>query len=920
MIRIFKFFKNFSYKTSYKASNAKMTPTSPFESAIKVDRSYNYDNSNDNNKLQIHKENLIQTQIIEHPDIQIAITEEEIHSAMKQTGKLPELDLKEIMEDYAANNIMNDELKFHIEKSVLSKLNLCLNKSLIEICKVGKKNIMFKEYNLFWESLQTEILSRQDTMSNDQLADVVSSFAKSNVNIFTDLEETLTDSYLPFTPDNIEKIFFAYCDKKQGSTTFLKYFTKKYLKYKDALNVVKMSRFITELNNHPQTIPSNFGVMVEFEEMVTKEIDFKTIKFDELITLAINLFGNNLCTNKTQHLLEVAIIEKFENKVHIDISRIIKLVKSLSDYYIKNVSFCLKIKNYLETYLNGLIKQEQENSGDNLNEVNRNNNINLEFTQQYSKLVSSLNILIWSFSRNNMFLKLKTEGKNATEFEYFYSRLKDTFFKHIDYYNEREIAFTLNGIVKLLTQNSNIYNFTHEENKIISNKINKLDNFLPNDAIKLLKLFNQLNYKSGTINKLTNVLITNYETLTLHELIEFMDLFQNNKIQFHKLFIDDLSKLKFFEKRLLEILPKIEIQNLCRVLKICCKSLLCSNISQEFLSNLQKTLLVRINEIPKENFIEVFSNSVNLKLNQIVLNLIDILEDLSNFENMKEFFKNPREVIPLLWCCLSVNNSSLKLTQLQRNFIDKFLNIYLSDNFLEDFMNKTMNIDQFIENEKMFKNDEFLLHQYIQTVFLAYDYYIKNSNNSAVKVSLEELNYTTSSYMYKIDLDTRTNLLNSDPASKCSPKIIESLHKELLTFFTLKSNTSIYPNLIDEFLNFINIAVYFEKEDEETIVYGLDSKKFAVIIYNKYYFTNNNILNTVYENRINILKQIHNWEIIEIEENIWNETEDKQLFLKNKFGFDLKNYKFQEQDNKSHKLEKQGKTPKYYLTKKLLNK
>jgi hypothetical protein len=161
----------------------------------------NTDLISDSRKYQQEREEKkLINKIIENPDDMIKLGEEDIHSALKNTGNLPELDLKKIIE----KNLTIEETKQEINFKILKKLNLCLNKSLIEISKFGAKNSpeVFKDFEKFWVCLAEEIITRRDSLSNSQIAEIVSSFGKcnltDNIKLFEDLEELIVDTPVPF--------------------------------------------------------------------------------------------------------------------------------------------------------------------------------------------------------------------------------------------------------------------------------------------------------------------------------------------------------------------------------------------------------------------------------------------------------------------------------------------------------------------------------------------------------------------------------------------------------------------------------------------------------------------------------------------------------------------------------------------------
>ena len=142
----------------------------------------------------------------------------------------------------------------------------------------------------------------------------------------------------------------------------------------DILDSWKLVKFVTDLHNHKNSIKGDFGHVKELEGLILKDLENRRIKFDYLVTIAQCIFPNNLCSNKIQEIIEMELTDKMENTLDLDISKFIRLIKCLPNYYIKNEKFCEKIKNILETYLNGYLKSQEEN-----------NNLQIEYEKNFKK-------------------------------------------------------------------------------------------------------------------------------------------------------------------------------------------------------------------------------------------------------------------------------------------------------------------------------------------------------------------------------------------------------------------------------------------------------------------------------------------------------------------------------------------------------
>jgi len=189
------------------------------------------------------KDSSIARKIIESPNIQMKISEEDLHNALRKTSELPEDNLKRIIDDLRdkVENIKEDEKKFlkddentnkkldkektsiisnkeqintfenklltefdkELNSSIINKFNVYLNKSLVNIAKTAKKNTdLFKNNKNFWIGLEREIMQRCDSLSNEQITEIVCAFVKQEVQeikLFEEIEDLIIESDIPFS-------------------------------------------------------------------------------------------------------------------------------------------------------------------------------------------------------------------------------------------------------------------------------------------------------------------------------------------------------------------------------------------------------------------------------------------------------------------------------------------------------------------------------------------------------------------------------------------------------------------------------------------------------------------------------------------------------------------------------------------------
>jgi hypothetical protein len=142
--------------------------------------------------------------ILDNPDTRISLTEADIHSAIKKSGTLPEDELKALIGAYKLEANM-DAFHRDLDKKVLSKLNHFLNKSIVEITRIGKNEAVLKGDKRFWQCLEDELFHRTTSLTNEQITDIISNFGKCDVDglkVFDDYEEPISESDIPFLVNN----------------------------------------------------------------------------------------------------------------------------------------------------------------------------------------------------------------------------------------------------------------------------------------------------------------------------------------------------------------------------------------------------------------------------------------------------------------------------------------------------------------------------------------------------------------------------------------------------------------------------------------------------------------------------------------------------------------------------------------------
>ena len=164
------------------------------------------------------------------------ISEDDLHAALGKTSELPEDTFKWLIEALKTNceeeaensqtlqktenkilknkkeisiflnpenkKILSDFEK-EIERNITKRFKVFLNKSLVNIAKTAKRNTdLFKNNKSFWLGLEVEVMERCDSLTNEQITDVVGAFAKAEVpevKLLDEIEDLIIETLVPFS-------------------------------------------------------------------------------------------------------------------------------------------------------------------------------------------------------------------------------------------------------------------------------------------------------------------------------------------------------------------------------------------------------------------------------------------------------------------------------------------------------------------------------------------------------------------------------------------------------------------------------------------------------------------------------------------------------------------------------------------------
>jgi hypothetical protein len=196
------------------------------ESQKNITNKYNQDS---------RRESVIAREIIENPELKMKISEDDLHAAMAKTSELPEdtllilIDgfLNKLKEENVSEKLSKDNItinsnknslienvninsekfinlfQIEVENKILKNFKIFLNKSLVNIARIAKKHqYLFKNNKNFWIELENEILERSESLNNEQITEIICSFAKSavvEIKLFDEFEDLIIETTIPFS-------------------------------------------------------------------------------------------------------------------------------------------------------------------------------------------------------------------------------------------------------------------------------------------------------------------------------------------------------------------------------------------------------------------------------------------------------------------------------------------------------------------------------------------------------------------------------------------------------------------------------------------------------------------------------------------------------------------------------------------------
>ena len=388
-----------------------------------------------------------------------------------------------------------------------------------------------------------------------------------------------------------------------------------------------------------------------------------------------------------------------------------------------------------------------------------------------------------------------------------------------------------------------------------------------------------------------DVLLTEYDSLFIKDLIWLVTLLIENQDIPQAEKVSDL--LPFLAQRTIPLFKTIEISRLCEIVNLFGKHDFGS--LSAYVNRVNLTIEERINEVSKKDFANLLGNLVDQNQWRLVKIMFSILEELSEYKDIKDTFGSPEDACNLLWSLRTSEHNGLGTSERLEQAISG-MSAKMYDIDVENISSARMAI------------------RLVQARLVGLD---------KSKLSTEAIHEVKTKFTNLLLPEFKNSLVSQDAFGKIDEKTKEDVDFKLTEFFKLKINAVVARDVVDDMLNLINFCITFEVPQLETdeVVGGIDRKIFSVLLTGNLCRQDGKMLN-IYRNRIHLLKDL-GWEVIEIDVDEWNklQEEKKSELLILLFGTDLRleeNCKIVIEKKKVKMIGDEG--PKFNLTKEVMKK
>ena len=189
-----------------------------------------------------------------------------------------------------------------------------------------------------WDHIELEVMKRSSKFNNQQLADVLTSFAlagRGSEKFFNSIEETIVDSPIMFEENHLYKFMKAYTQLGYGGPTLYAYLSKMFIRNIDNLSITRMAEIWHLFSKSKNAIKAGFGFYHEGEKQIKAKMANNSLTFENGTRVVENLFKGNIGSTDFQVQIEEYLDKRIE---HEKVPQLIELATAIHDpsYIIKN--------------------------------------------------------------------------------------------------------------------------------------------------------------------------------------------------------------------------------------------------------------------------------------------------------------------------------------------------------------------------------------------------------------------------------------------------------------------------------------------------------------------------------------------------------------------------------------------------------
>ncbi|EAR90623.2 hypothetical protein TTHERM_00123730 (macronuclear) [Tetrahymena thermophila SB210] len=699
--------------------------------------------------------------------------------------------------------------------------------------------------NSIWNTVESEFTRRLKFMSIDEIARTVRLYAhanRSNPQFFREIENELFERDMEYVNyRSVGMILEGFSHANLGTTTLYANLARTIKVAQSEIHPLELAKYAYYFSKTPENIQGGFGIYKIAEEKLNYTIEM--MEFNDLIKLSKYFIAQNIGSNQFLQKLEKKILDTYPSKQFGGISpnQLTKLVKNTSKHY-----FQYNDKALFHTLEAESIKQVPYMT------------------------VHQLQIILWSYSRSR---------RGNLEL---YEALEKAILKKLKLFNARGISFTYYQFAFANRGSTQLFQALEERILEIG-----IQNFYAHYLVKILSGINIRNALESLRDTLLMPILKHMSQIAVQskysEAIKFLYLLvelppyqikdQDNQTNINVQSEYDSLFKEFETNKFIHIADQLKIDEVSQ-LYFAYRS---ANIGSAQFIQLLEQRFEKQTEVPKPYFCRtLFSLVQHLKFD-LANEFIPIVKELMKYGDIKYFFSH-EDFIRLTWSLLLQEQALRSSGQLHHYDEERY---FMKPNFwLEEVYDAMFSINP---NTIKFT----ALPIWVQNICMLTQMKIKKMKKFQSKQK-EELLHKLIEKVDQIDFEYKKQYVQRDLKQFSTTK--KEIHQELssrMAVFGDSLDYQLVEDLVDEFLNIMDSAVYLKHDDQIL--------KIGVIILNEYHYTNRDVSNgqenllLQVQNKITLLQELLDWQIIVIDEHQWNqysEQEKKQYFFDN-IQFDI---------------------------------